>query len=139
MILGAVKRILKVLLHLDMLLPLLQAEKAATVGGIPDVRNKILTTLVATLSPVRLLLLILLLQSLTSTSITYFCYFFQEVREVLLDFIFDDLTARADLAFSWLFEEYCFYQNFSTAPTSTAATTRQPQERVDPDEQEAWR
>ena len=61
MILGAVKRILKVLLHLDLLLPLLQAEKAATVGGIPDVRNKILTTLAATFSPVRLLLLILLL------------------------------------------------------------------------------
>ena len=73
MILSAVQRILK-------------AEKAATAGGIPDVRNKIITTLAATFS--------------------------MDVKSTLLDFIFADLVSRADLAFSWLFEEYCFYQNF---------------------------
>ena len=73
MILSAVQRILK-------------AEKAAVAGGIPAVRNKIITTLAASFS--------------------------QDVKGVLLDFIFSDLTSRADLAFSWLFEEYCFYQNF---------------------------
>ena len=73
MILSAVQRILK-------------AEKAAVAGGVPDVRNKIITTLAATFS--------------------------MDVRGTLLDFIFADLVSRADLAFSWLFEEYCFYQNF---------------------------
>ena len=73
MILSALQRILK-------------AEKAAVAGGVPDVRNKIITTLAATFS--------------------------MDVRGTLLDFIFADLISRADLAFSWLFEEYCFYQNF---------------------------
>ena len=65
---------------------ILKAEKAAVAGGIPDVRSKIITTLAATFS--------------------------MDVKSVLLDFIFADLVSRADLAFSWLFEEYCFYQNF---------------------------
>merc|ERR1719474_1615127 len=65
---------------------ILKAEKAAVAGGIPDVRSKIITTLAATFS--------------------------MDVRGTLLDFIFADLVSRADLAFSWLFEEYCFYQNF---------------------------
>ena len=65
---------------------ILKAEKAAVAGGIPDVRSKIITTLAATFS--------------------------MDVKSILLDFIFADLVSRADLAFSWLFEEYCFYQNF---------------------------
>jgi len=68
---------------------ILKAEKAAIVGGIPGARNKIISTLAATLS--------------------------SDVRGILLDFIFDDLGSRADLAFSWLFEEYCFYQGFNPA------------------------
>jgi len=74
MILNAVQRILK-------------AEKAAVIGGIPAVRNKIITTLAATFSA--------------------------DIKGILLDFIFSDLNNRADLAFSWLFEEYCFYQGFN--------------------------
>ena len=65
---------------------ILRAEKAAAAGGIPAVRAKIITTLAATFS--------------------------EDVREVLLEFIFSELVARADLAFSWLFEEYCCYMNF---------------------------
>jgi len=65
---------------------ILRAEKAAAAGGIPAVRAKIITTLAATFS--------------------------EDVRDVLLEFIFSDLVARADLAFSWLFEEYCCYMNF---------------------------
>merc|ERR1719315_928586 len=80
MILNAVQRILK-------------AEKAAVIGGISGVRNKIITTLAATFSA--------------------------DIKGVLLDFIFSDLTNRADLAFSWLFEEYCFYQGFNRTATLT--------------------
>merc|ERR1719154_332117 len=74
MILNAVQRILK-------------AEKAAVVGGIPGVRNKIIATLASTFSA--------------------------DIKGILLDFIFSDLNTRADLAFSWLFEEYCFYTGFN--------------------------
>merc|ERR1719315_821892 len=80
MILNAVQRILK-------------AEKAAVIGGISGVRNKIITTLAATFSA--------------------------DIKGVLLDFIFSDLASRADLAFSWLFEEYCFYQGFNRTATLT--------------------
>lgn len=74
MILDAVQRILK-------------CEKAASVGGVPDVRIKIITSLAASFS--------------------------HEVRGILLDFIFEDLLNRADLAFNWLYEEYCFCQGFN--------------------------
>merc|ERR1719402_1338284 len=66
---------------------ILKAERSAIVGGIPHVRHKIITTLAA--------------------------QFTQDIKGILLDFIFDDLSNRADLAFSWLFEEYCFYQGFN--------------------------
>ena len=74
MVLAAVKRILG-------------AEKSAVVGGVPDLRNKIIATLAASLS--------------------------REIKSALLEFIFQDLSGRADLAFSWLFEEYCVYQGFN--------------------------
>jgi len=74
MILSAIQRILK-------------AERSAIVGGIPQIRHKIITTLAA--------------------------QFTQDIKGILLDFIFDNLNTRADLAFSWLFEEYCFYQGFN--------------------------
>ena len=76
MIMGAIQRILK-------------AEKAAVVGGVPGVRNKIIATLAASFSHD------------------------VKAKHVLLDFILSDLTSRADLAFSWLYEEYCMYQGFN--------------------------
>ena len=76
MVLSAVQRILN-------------AEKAAVVGGVPAVRNKIVATLAASLSQDK------------------------KSRSMLLDFIFSDLTNRADLAFSWLYEEYCMLQGFN--------------------------
>ena len=76
MIMGAVQRILS-------------AEKAAVVGGVPGVRNKIIATLAASFSAD------------------------DTTKSVLIDFIFSDLASRADLAFSWLYEEYCMYQGFN--------------------------
>ena len=83
MVLAAVKRILG-------------AEKSAVVGGVPGLRNKIISTLAASLS--------------------------MEIKTALLEFIFQDLSSRADLAFSWLFEEYCVYQGFNRS----AGLQRQP-------------
>ena len=66
MILGAVKRIL-------------DAEKAAKVGGVPGVRNKIIATMAASFSQD------------------------PKTKNLLLEYIFGDLSSRADLAFSWLY------------------------------------
>ena len=66
---------------------ILQSEKSAVVGGVPKIRTKMITTLVA--------------------------QFGSELKDVLLNYIFEDIHKRADLAFSWLFEEYCFYQGFN--------------------------
>ena len=66
---------------------ILHSERSAIVGGIPKVRTKVITTLVA--------------------------QFGSELKDVLLSYIFEDIHKRADLAFSWLFEEYCFYQGFN--------------------------
>ena len=76
MVVGAVQRILS-------------AEKAAVVGGVPGVRNKIIATLAASLSEDK------------------------QARTILLDFIFADLSSRVELAFSWLYEEYCMFQGFN--------------------------
>jgi len=72
---------------LDAFRRMLKSEKAAAVGGIPLMRSKIITSLAASFSP--------------------------DVRGVLLDFIFEDLNGRVDMAFGWLYEEYCFYQGFN--------------------------
>jgi len=77
----------KKIMLLDALQRILKCETAADVGGIPDVRIKIITSLAAT--------------------------FKQDIRGILLDFIFEGLHNRADLAFGWLYEEYCFYQGFN--------------------------
>ena len=76
MIIGAIQRILA-------------AEKAALVGGVPAVRNKIIATLAASFSHD------------------------EKAKNMLINFIFSDLTGRADLAFSWLYEEYCMFQGFN--------------------------
>ena len=75
------------IMRLDAVQRILRSEKAATVGGISDLRAKIVTSLAAS--------------------------FTADVRGMLLDFIFEDLNARVDLAFGWLYEEYCFYQGFN--------------------------
>ena len=66
---------------------ILHSEKSAVIGGVPKIRTKMITTLVA--------------------------QFGSELKDVLLKYIFEDIHKRADLAFSWLFEEYCFYQGFN--------------------------
>jgi hypothetical protein len=38
-----------------------------------------------------------------------------DVKASVLDFLIDDIKARMDLAFSWLYEEYCFCQSFHRA------------------------
>ena len=75
---------------------ILGAEKSAVVGGVPGIRSKIIANLAASLS--------------------------MEIKSALLEFIFQDLSSRADLAFSWLFEEYCVYQGFNRS----AGLQRQP-------------
>ncbi|XP_023330368.1 symplekin [Eurytemora carolleeae] len=77
----------KKIMILDAVQRILKCEKAASVGGVTDVRIKIITSLAASFS--------------------------HEVRGILLDFIFEDLLNRADLAFNWLYEEYCFCQGFN--------------------------
>ena len=72
MIIGAIQRILA-------------AEKAALVGGVPAVRNKIIATLAASFSHD------------------------EKTKNMLINFIFSDLTGRADLTFLWLYEEYCMF------------------------------
>ena len=66
---------------------ILNSEKSAIVGGVPKIRIKMITTLAA--------------------------QFGSDLKSLLIEFIFQDLQKRADLAFSWLFEEYCYYQNFN--------------------------
>ena len=86
MIIGAIQRILA-------------AEKAALVGGVPAVRNKIIATLAASFSHD------------------------EKAKNMLINFIFSDLTGRADLAFSWLYEEYCMFQGFNR---TAALMNKQP-------------
>ena len=76
---------------------ILSSERSAVVGGVPQIRTKLITTLAA--------------------------QFGSEMKNVLLQFIFEDLHKRTDLAFSWLFEEYCFYQGFNK---SSSVFSRRP-------------
>jgi len=38
-----------------------------------------------------------------------------DVKATVLNFILEDIRTRIDLAFSWLYEEYCFCQSFHKA------------------------
>ncbi|XP_068085676.1 symplekin isoform X2 [Anabrus simplex] len=69
---------------------ILKSEKDALMGGVGPVRNKIITTLAATYN--------------------------QKVREVVLNFLLEDLRSRIDLGFAWLYEEYSFMQGFNRMP-----------------------
>lgn len=72
---------------LQAVLRILKAEKQSIRGGVAKQRNKILTSLAAT--------------------------FTNSVRETIMSFILDDVSARLELAFSWLFEEYSLLQGFT--------------------------
>ncbi|XP_053969576.1 symplekin [Anastrepha ludens] len=65
----------------------LQSERQCIVGGVSAKRRKILTVMAAT--------------------------FPDKVRYFIFDFIMLDVRQRIDLAFSWLYEEYCLLQGFT--------------------------
>merc|ERR1712223_1647211 len=65
---------------------IMNSERAALIGGIPTVRSKIISTLGARFSIMS--------------------------KSALIAYIFQDFNKRIDIAFSWLYEEYCFYQGF---------------------------
>lgn len=66
---------------------ILNAERQCIVGGASVKRRKILTVMAAT--------------------------FPDSVRVLVFDFILMDIRGRIDLAFSWLYEEYCLLQGFT--------------------------
>lgn len=72
---------------LQAVMRVLQAERKSIVGGVAAKRSKIVTVLAAT--------------------------FTGSVRELIVKFILEDLPARLDLAFSWLYEEYSLWQGFT--------------------------
>lgn len=69
---------------------ILKAERAAALGGMTVVRTKIITTLAAT--------------------------FNRKVREVVLNFLLEDVRTQLELGFAWLYEEYSFMQGFNRMP-----------------------
>jgi symplekin len=68
---------------------ILKAERVALLGGVSEVRVKIITTLAAR--------------------------FPTSLKSSVLNFLFEDLNKRIELAFSWLYEEYCFCHSFHKA------------------------
>ena len=64
-----------------------KAERASNIAAVPKVRFKVLTSLAAMYS--------------------------SDMKTVFLEYIFEDLLSRSDLALSWLYEEYCYYQGFN--------------------------
>ncbi|XP_021916110.1 symplekin [Zootermopsis nevadensis] len=69
---------------------ILKAERDAAIGGVTAVRTKIITTLAAT--------------------------FNRKVRDVVLNFLLEDVRTHLDLGFAWLYEEYSFMQGFNRMP-----------------------
>ncbi|KAM7359975.1 symplekin scaffold protein [Cochliomyia hominivorax] len=72
---------------LDAVKRILHAERQCIVGGVSAKRRKILTVMAAT--------------------------FPDNVRYFIFEFIMMDIKQRIDLAFSWLYEEYCLLQGFT--------------------------
>jgi symplekin len=68
---------------------ILKAERVALLGGVSEARVKIITTLAAR--------------------------FPTSLKSSVLNFLFEDLNKRIELAFSWLYEEYCFCHSFHKA------------------------
>ena len=78
--LGATKKVMV----LDAVQRILRCDRASNIEGVKDVRIKIITSLAASYP--------------------------KEVKTLLIDYILEDVNSRIDLAFGWLYEEYCFYQ-----------------------------
>ncbi|KAI8129473.1 Symplekin [Lucilia cuprina] len=72
---------------MDAVKRILHAERQCIVGGVSAKRRKILTVMAAT--------------------------FPDNVRYFIFEFIMMDIKQRIDLAFSWLYEEYCLLQGFT--------------------------
>ncbi|XP_065355238.1 symplekin [Calliphora vicina] len=72
---------------MDAVKRILHAERQCIVGGVSAKRRKILTVMAAT--------------------------FPDNVRYYIFEFIMMDIKQRIDLAFSWLYEEYCLLQGFT--------------------------
>ena len=72
---------------LDAVKRILHAERQCIAGGVSVKRRKLLTVIAAT--------------------------FPDKVRYYIFDFIMLDIKQRIDLAFSWLYEEYCLLQGFT--------------------------
>ena len=72
---------------MDAVKRILYAERQCIVGGVSAKRRKILTVMAAT--------------------------FPDNVRYFIFEFIMSDIKQRIDLAFSWLYEEYCLLQGFT--------------------------
>lgn len=72
---------------MDAVKRILHGERQCIVGGVSAKRRKILTVMAAT--------------------------FPDSVRYFIFDFIILDIKQRIDLAFSWLYEEYCLLQGFT--------------------------
>ena len=65
---------------------IMNGEKEALIGGVPELRTKILTTLGARFSIM--------------------------TKSALIAYIYSDFSKRIDMAFSWLYQEYCVLQRF---------------------------
>jgi len=77
----------KKVMVLDAVQRILRCDRASNIEGVKDVRIKIITSLAASYP--------------------------KEVKTLLIDYILEDVNSRIDLAFGWLYEEYCFYQGFN--------------------------
>lgn len=78
---------LKTRFLLDAVRRILNAERPAIMGGCAFKRKKIIVVLASTFMP--------------------------SIREIILDYLFEDVARRFDLAFLWLFEEYSLLQGFT--------------------------
>ncbi|XP_021704446.1 symplekin [Aedes aegypti] len=72
---------------LDAVRRILKAEKQALIGGAAFKRRRIITVFGSCFMP--------------------------SVRDVILEFIYEDVKKRMDLAFSWIFEEYSLLQGYT--------------------------
>lgn len=78
---------LKTKFLLDSVRRILKAERPAIMGGVAFKRKKIIVVLASTFMP--------------------------SVRQIIMDYLFEDIARRFDLAFMWLFEEYSMLQGFT--------------------------
>ncbi|XP_014229710.1 symplekin [Trichogramma pretiosum] len=79
---------------------ILATEKSVILGGVANVRIKILTTLAATFNPY--------------------------VKEAIINHITEDIRSRIELAFSWLYEEYALLQGFQRRTILCSMTPEAP-------------